>query len=43
MDDDEVLDTLEKMKRQAQEMTLRKVKISENKQEKKHKKDKEIL
>jgi hypothetical protein len=43
MNDDEVLDTLEKMRRQAEEMALRKVKISETKHEKKFKKEKEML
>lgn len=43
MGDDEVIDILEKMKKQAEEISLRKVKQSENKHEKKHKKDKEVL
>lgn len=43
MGDDEVIDILERMKKQAEEISLRKVKQSENKHEKKHKKDKEIL
>ena len=44
MDDDEILETLERMKKQVDEMSFRKVKVSDNnKHERRSRKDKEII